>query len=63
MLRFDLPLRARSHPFAAVGRVRYMTISRPGEIAFGIAFENIKLKGKALLATYLVDAMRPKTER
>jgi hypothetical protein len=62
MLRFELPVRGRKHPFAAVGQLRYMTVSRPGEIAFGVAFTRIKLQAKAMLATYLVDAMRPRRE-
>ena len=59
LLRFQLPVRGKEHPFAARCHLRYMAALRKGEIAFGVKFDKIPLAGKAVLATYLVDAMRP----
>ena len=44
MMRFELSLDGKQHPFAAVGQVRYMTVLRPGEIAFGLSFKKIRLE-------------------
>jgi len=60
MLRFELLLKGKQRPFAARGRLRYMAARKPGVIAFGIKFDKISLANKALLASYLVEAMRPK---
>lgn len=61
MLRFELPFGSKQHPFAARGRLRYMAARKPGVIAFGIKFDKIPLRSKALLATYLVESMRPRS--
>ena len=63
LLRFQLPVRGKEHPFAAKAHLRYMTALSKDEIAFGIKFDKIPLAGKAVLATYLVDSMRPGTDR
>ncbi len=59
MLRFDLPLRGKRRPFAAVGRLIYFAACRPDEFAFGVKFTRIAASGKALLAHFIMDSMRP----
>ncbi|NIR29776.1 MAG: PilZ domain-containing protein [Gammaproteobacteria bacterium] len=60
MLRFDIPLRGKPRPFAAVGRLIYIAACRPNEFAFGVKFTRINTSGRALLAEFIMESLRPR---
>lgn len=60
MVRFELPLDGKQRSFAAVGRVVYFAACRPDEFAFGVKFTRITASGKALLARFIMESMRPR---
>lgn len=62
MLRCELPLRGKARPFVALGRLTYIAVCRQDEIAFGIQFTRIELRDKAVLASFITEALRPPPE-
>ena len=59
MVRFDIPLKGKQRSFAAVGRLVYIAACRPNEFAFGVKFTRITTHGKALLAQFIMESLRP----
>jgi hypothetical protein len=59
MLRFDLPIKGTSYPFAGTARLCYVAARSIEEIAFGLQFTRLSLPAKKLLASYMVESMRP----
>lgn len=59
-LRFELSLAAPpALAFAAVAQLTYITPRSQDEIAFGVKFTRIARPDKAVLAAFIMDALRP----
>jgi hypothetical protein len=59
MLRFELPIKGNLHPFAGTARLCYLAARSIDEIAFGLEFTRLSLSAKKLLASFMVESMRP----
>ena len=59
MLRFELTIKGAPLPFAGAARLCYVAARSNDEIAFGLQFTRLGLEAKKLLASYIVESMRP----